>query len=357
MEEIEYIEIKNAIKKINIIEGKTFLITGATGMLASRIIDFLMEFNKKNKKKKCKIIGIARNHEKVADRFKNYEKKENLKFLYKNILEPITIHDTLDYIIHAASLASPKYYGICPIQVIEPNVIGVKNLLDLAKDKKVKSVLFFSSGEVYGINKNHSILDESSFGYLNPMNIRSCYAESKRMGENICASYFMQYKIPVKIVRPFHTYGPGMDINDGRVFADFVKNILSNQDIEIKSDGSARRPFCYISDAIAAFLVVLINGENGEAYNIANPYQEFSVRQLAKKLIQLFPERKLKVKFVEQDTVYSKSKINMQVVNIDKVMKLGWKPGVGIEDGFKRTINYFESETINSKKEISDEKV
>ena len=158
-----------------------------------------------------------------------YEYSEQLKFLVQDVCEKIIIDSKIDFIIHAASQASPKFYGKDPVGTINANVIGTINLLELAKRNKVEKFLYFSSSEVYGnLNEEDIPTKEDKFGSIDPCNVRSCYSEGKRAGETICISWKHQYSIPVVIVRPFHTYGPGMDLNDGRVYADFIKNIVYN---------------------------------------------------------------------------------------------------------------------------------
>ena len=162
------------------------------------------------------------------------------------------------------------------------------------------------------------------------------------MGETICVSYFAQYGIKAKIVRPFHTYGPGMALDDGRVYADFVANIIKDQNIILNSDGKAKRAFCYLTDATIGFLTVLVNGENGEAYNVGNPQEEYSILELANILVNLYPEKKIEVilnKTINAD--YLKSTITRNSPNIDKLKKLNWNPTVTIEKGFKRTVSSF----------------
>jgi len=176
--------------------------------------------------------------------------------------------------------------------------------------------------------------------------LRSCYAESKRMGENICVSYSNQYSVFTNVIRPFHTYGPGMYLDDGRVFADFVSNIVNNKDIVLKSDGSAKRAFCYISDATKGFLTVIIRGGSSQAYNIGNPFTEISMKDLAQVLVNLYPERKLRIEIrlvsnENEDKSYLKSQVRSISPNIEKAQKLGWLPKVGIEEGFTRTIESY----------------
>ena len=215
--------------------------------------------------------------------------------------------------------------------------------MELAANTKVDSFLYFSSSEIYGqLPEKENPIKENQFGYLDPAQYRSCYAESKRMGETLCVSYFHQKEVPIKIVRPFHTYGPGMDLNDGRVYADFVKNIVLGNNISMTSDGSAKRAFCYIADATIGFLTVLIKGAVGEAYNIGNQSQEYSIKELADKLVKLYPEKKLSVYTGIAAKEYVPSKINRNCPDCTKAAKLGWNAVINIEEGFDRTIKSYE---------------
>jgi nucleoside-diphosphate-sugar epimerase len=213
-------------------------------------------------------------------------------------------------------------------------------MMKLAQTHSIESFLYFSSSEVYGNLENSKIpTTEVDYGYLDPTNIRSCYAEGKRMGETICVSWLHQFGIPSKIIRPFHTYGPCMALDDGRVYADFIADIVLNRNIVMKSDGKARRTFCYLSDATIASFMILLNGKNGEAYNVGNSDCEISVIQLARKLVKLFPERKLKVVVNEiQNSGYLKSKVLRNCPDLSKIKKLGWIPTVNIDNGFHRTV-------------------
>ncbi|MEO6629860.1 MAG: NAD-dependent epimerase/dehydratase family protein, partial [Aquihabitans sp.] len=180
-------------------------------------------------------------------------------------------------------------------------------------------------------------------GRLDPASVRACYAEGKRAGENLCVAYAHQYGIPTRIVRPFHTYGPGMALGDGRVFSDFMGDVVARRDIVVKSDGLAVRPFCYVGDATRAFFTALLLGANGAPYNVANPAAEMSVAELAETLVAAFPERTLKV--VRQarhpDDSYLETTLARASLDISKLQKLGWEPGIGIAEGFRRTARSF----------------
>ena len=321
-------------------KNKTILITGANGFLPAYLVESFLSLDKTYN---TKIIAIVRNKQKANNRFKNYMTDANLEIIEHDVCNEFNYNHKIDFIIHAASQASPKYYKIDPVGTLNANVLGTINMLKLAQTKSVESFLYFSSGEVYGEVKDEFMpIKEDTFGYLNPALVRSCYGESKRMGETICVSYYSQYGIKAKIVRPFHTYGPGMALDDGRVYADFVANILKDQNIILNSDGKAKRAFCYLTDATIGFLTVLVNGENGEAYNVGNPQEEYSILELANILVNLYPEKKIEV--ILNKTInanYLKSTITRNSPNIDKLKKLNWNPTVTIEKGFKRTVSSF----------------
>ena len=265
--------------------------------------------------------------------------------MIQDVCSTIKIDEHVDYIIHAASQASPKYFGSDPVGTLSANTIGTANLLELARKHESEGFLFFSSGEVYGqVQENQLPIPEHVFGYLDPTDVRSCYAESKRMGETMCSSWSHQYGVPAKIVRPFHTYGPEMSLTDGRVFADFVSDVSSGKDIVLKSNGSASRTFCYLADAVSAFFTVLFNGRSGEAYNVGNPQEEISILDLASLLIGLYPKKKLKIihSYQNKDKGYLKSPVQRSSPDLSKISTLGWQPTTSVKEGFSKTINYFE---------------
>lgn len=321
--------------------GKKFLISGANGFLPAYLVLTILNLNKKFNKK-CKIYALVRSERKSKKIFRKYLKNNSLKIIKSDISKKININDKIDYIIHAASYASPKYYRVDPVGTLLPNTIGTSNLLNFANQNKVKGFLFFSSSEVYGYVTAKKI-NEDTYGSLDPTDLRSCYAESKRMGENMCISWFKQYGVPVKIARVFHTYGPGMNLDDGRVFADFTAAIVKNNNIVLTSQGKAKRAFCYISDATIAFLLILLKGKNGQAYNVSNPNCYVTIQNLANTLRSLSLNKKTKVVIgkVPSKTNYMKSNVLYQNPDISKLLTLGWQPRILIKEGFSRTIKSF----------------
>lgn len=328
----------------NKLKNSTVLLTGANGFLPAYLLEVLMYLNLINPEFNIRVLGLVRNLENAKARFPHYFGNEKLTFIEQDVSMPINIAEKIDYIIHAASQASPKYYGTDPVGTLKANVLGTINLLELAKLNELKSFLYFSSGEVYGDVKDHEVpIKEKTFGFLDPTKVRSCYAESKRMGENICVSYYHQYHVPAKIVRPFHTYGPKMKLDDGRVYADFIANVLKDEDICMHSDGAAIRAFCYLSDATVAFFKILLDGENGEAYNVGNPAEEHSILELAELIVGIYPDKQLKIvnQLAVENNNYLKSPLKRNSPDIKKLSKLNWKPTISAAEGFKRTIESY----------------
>lgn len=326
------------------LEGSTILISGANGFLASYLVEALLYLNENKLTSKLKIIALVRNKEKALKRFAHYENREDLKFVVQDVCTPLSLPDKIDYIIHSASQASPKYYRSDPVGTFLPNVLGTHNLLMEGTLKQVKNFLFFSSGEIYGaMGVGGNSIEENDVGKVDPAKIRSCYAESKRAGETLCLSWFQQYALPVNIIRPFHTYGPGFALDDGRVYADFVSNVINNHNIVLKSDGKDLRAFCYVADFVVGALLVLLKGLPGEIYNLGNPSAVLSIRDLANLVAGLYPEKKLKVIVQNRDVndQYLVSEFNVICPSIEKIIQLGWKPAFDAKTGFKRTIESF----------------
>lgn len=326
----------------DLFNNKTILVSGASGVLPAYMIETLLFLNE-TRKFNIRVIGLVRDIENARTRFLHYTGDRRLKIISQNICDTFTVNEDIDYIVHAASQATPKVFQADPVGTISPNVIGTNNLLKLAADKKVKCFLFFSTTGVYGyVNADSYPIKEDCFGSLNPMDLASCYLESKRMGENMCVAWMHQHGVPVIIVRPAITYGPGVKLDDGRSFADFIFNIVNSCDIELFSDGKALRNFCYLADATLGFFTVMLKGKLGEAYNIATD-QEISIIDLARLLVDnVFSELNLKVVMksdVSKD--YLRTQFPRTAVDITKARALGWKLNFSLEDGFRRTVESF----------------
>ena len=320
------------------LSGKTILVTGANGFIPHYIVRTLIGLGN------VKVLALVRNEEKAKTKFADLMNDANFKLIVQDLNLPFTIDEPIDYIIHGASQASPKYYGVDPVGTLKTNCLGTSYLLDIAVKNKAQKFLFISSGEVYGqVDESTPELIETYRGNLDCTNVRSCYGESKRMGENMCVCYSHQYGIPVNMVRLSHVYGYGFDLNDGRVIPDFVSNIINNQDIILNSDGSAKRSFCYITDMISALFYVSFKGEDKNAYNIASG-KETSILELAEILTKIYPEKNLSVKFNENvfRDGYIKSSSTRSNFNTDKLKSLGWIEKVELKDGLKRMLEGYE---------------
>jgi UDP-glucuronate decarboxylase len=315
------------------------LITGGNGFLASFLAKSLLAASERYNLG-IEVIAIVRNKHKV-DRLTDWLDFKGLT-VFEHDLSTELPKDfpSANWIIHASSKASPKFYGSDPMGTLMPNSFGTLNLLKKAVKDETSKFLFISSSEVYG--QLGIPLTEDVFGSIDPMDIRATYAESKRMGELLTNVFSHQESIDCYVARPFHTYGPGVYLDDGRVFSDFVSNVVSNEPISLNSDGKASRPFCYITDAILAFLVILMDGKSGEAYNVSNPDGNISIIDLAHMISRLIQGRHVEVKQnLNIDEDYIPSPIVKQDPRIEKILELGWKPSITLEEGFTRMIQSY----------------
>lgn len=321
--------------------GSTVCVTGAAGFLPSYMVETLLYLNE-TRHLDIRVLALARNRAGVERRFAHHARRADLICIEQDISRPLTLAAQPDYIIHAASQASPKYYASDPVGTLSANTLGTAALLELARASGSRGFLYFSSSEVYG-QPPRVPTAEGDYGLVDPTQVRACYAESKRMGENMCVSWQHQFGVPAKIVRPFHTYGPRMQLDDGRVYADFVACILRNEPIALKSDGLATRSFCYSADAVAGFWQVLLAGADGQAYNIGNPGGEIGMRALGQMLVDMYPEKKLSVSAVDRapGDRYLASSVARSCPDIAKAAALGWQPRTSLADGFRRTINSY----------------
>lgn len=328
------------------LDGKTILITGAYGMIASYIV-FMCIYLNERKGYKINIIAAIKSEEKLRKRFGSYVDKEYFSIYLASIEEPIKISEKIDYIIHAAGLASSQYYYTVPIEVMMPNLLGTIQLLNLAEEKNCESFLLFSSGEIYGkVDDKIDEIDENVFGAVNTLALRNCYCESKRMAEMLCFSWWMQKKIPIKIARIAHTYGPTMNIeNDTRVFSSFVADIINKRNIVLNSDGMSKRPFTYIADAVAGYFTILFEGAAGNAYNVCNAEEFITIKQLAETIVNIFPEMKLKVERCYDSVNIKNETVNDIMISNQKLKKLGWYCKYSTQLGFWRTIEAIRKET------------
>ncbi len=328
-------------------DNKSVLITGAYGMLASYMVFFLIYLNE-CKDSNVKIFIQGRNELKAKERFGDYFGRDYIHYIGADILSDSEgLIPKTDYIVHAAGISNPRLYSTNPVEVIEPNVIGTHRLLKNCIGREFKSFLLFSTGDIYGKVEDSQNITEDTFGAMDPLDAHSCYGESKRLAESMCVAFYREYGVKTVIARIGHTYGPTMDVeNDPRVFASFMKSALNGEDIVLHSDGLAKRPFCYISDAIAAYFLLLLKGASGEAYNVTNTDQFLSIRQVAQ-IVGKTAVPHIGVKFKERDRndTYQVNAINVDNRPIEtKLLSLGWDHRRTAEEGFARVYDYFKCE-------------
>jgi len=276
---------------------------------------------------------------KSANRLPHLAKRDDVRPLIQDVSEPLSTLIPPDFIIHAASEASPQHYLKRPVDTIRANALGTLHLLDFARAHDSR-LLFLSSGVVYGGHSGTSeVISETDFGPLDPLDPRACYSESKRIAETLCSAYAAQHKVRSVIARISHTYGPGLKLDDGRVFIDLIAQILRGQDIVLHSDGLEQRPFCYVTDMIAGLFTLLLRGQPGQAYNLGAT-SELSIRDLATLLLELNGDDRLGLR-LGPGTPFAAAPRSSGHFDISKAAELGWQPHVSAEQGFARMLRHY----------------
>ncbi len=337
--EVIYNDLKDCLK---FIEGTTWLISGGAGFLGSYFLDLLNYCNENVFSLPCKVICIENFLSGTPERIKHLNNNEYIKIINADIVKPIQVNGDIDYVIHAASIASPTFYRKYPIETIEANVLGLKNLLDFGRNKSIKSFLFFSTSEIYGDPTKENIPTPEDYnGNVSCTGPRACYDESKRLGETLAVNYYRQYGLPVKIVRPFNIYGPGLRLEDKRVIPDFCSDALYRKKISIFSDGSPTRSFCYVRDALSGFMASLLSDHNGEAFNIGNDEMEVSIVYLAETIAQIVGD--VEVVYSKSNEIdYLTDNPQRRCPNLSKAKTLlSYDPKVGLENGLRRTLKWY----------------
>mgnify|MGYP001616573662 CR=1 FL=1 len=331
-------EISDSLGKLAYkLEGKIIVITGGSGFLGRYILGTLIYLNKFVLGKPCVIISIDNNITSSGSKISGSEKY--VKYINRDVTKSLNLPGKIDYIMHAAGIASPIYYQKYQLETIDVAVGGTRNMLELARKKKIKSFLFFSSSEIYGDPTPDAIPTKETYnGNVSSIGPRSCYDESKRLGETLCMTYYSVYKTPVKMVRPFNVYGPGLRSNDYRVIPTFIFNGIRGKIIPVHANGKQTRTFCYISDAVAGFFKVLLSDKNGEVYNVGNDDNEIDMNKLAKILNKLF-NNELKIRNISYPRDYPQGEPQRRCPDLSKIRKeLEYKPKVNLEEGLRRTL-------------------
>lgn len=319
-------------------KGTNILITGASGMIGSYMLNTLVTLNNA-RDYEMSIYALVRNPDKIPD-----EIRTQISIIQQSVVEPIVTDIKFDYVIHTASPASPLIMRNDPVGTVAANTIGTFNTLNVAKQGSKKGYLYISSREIYGQPyENQEIFSEDTYGFVDPLNVRSCYPEGKKAAETMCVCFKEQYGVNAKIARLAHTFGPGMPVDDGRVQADFLRNVINNEDIVLKSEGTAVRTYTYVGDAVLALFYILLNSEE-IVYNISSEESTVSIRQLAETLVEAYPERGLKLIFdiPESDKNTGCAPFTLGILSSNKIRALGWEPIYGLKEGLMRTVEFLE---------------
>lgn len=317
--------------------NSSILITGATGLIGYQAVVALLLANEKFNLN-INIYALVRNKEKAVKKYAQ-NLSPQLHFVVQDITENIDC-TAVDFIIHTANGTASKGFVENPVETIDAIVVGTKNVLEYAKEKSVKGIVYLSSMEVYG---NISIdriepLKETDYGYMDLMKVRNSYPLGKRLAENMCLAYFSQYSVPVKIARLSQIIGAGVDYNDNRVFAQFARNVVEKNDIVLKTPGLTVRSYCYVTDCIVALLLMLQKGRSGETYNIAYPETTCSIREMAEMLCAKYSTSKLKI--TTDDRLYPDT-TKYYLDTTKYYLDTGWQARISLEEMYERLINRF----------------
>jgi len=340
--------------------GKHLLVIGGAGFLGYYLTQSITHFNKRTDKPVRLTVydnfirGMPAWLEKLGE-------EPGVTVETFDVTNPLTASNgQFDYIIHAASIASPTYYRQFPIETMDANVEGIRHVLEYAREAQttgtpVSGILFYSTSEIYGDPDPGNIPTAETYrGNVSCTGPRACYDESKRYGETLCVNFASQHNVPVRIARPFNNYGPGLKIDDARVLPDFCRDILSQRDIVMYSDGTPTRTFCYITDAIVGYFRILILGKNGESYNIGTETPEISMRELADLVVgmgqELFDYQGKVVMQTNADSEYLTDNPNRRCPDITKARNdIGYQPGVNLSTGLGNTLIWYrENNTADS---------
>lgn len=336
-EDLERIAASDLIdwEKLN---GKTVLVTGATGLIGGLFARALVWAGMR-RGLNIRVLAVVRSREKAERVFERDFFEYGLELVIGDILEPLTVEEPVDYIMHAASMTASKDFVDRPVETILTTLKGTEHMLGLARSKQVAGMVYVSSMEIYGVVEPDKYnVRETDYGYIDPLAVRSSYSEGKRMAEGLCGAYAHEYGVPVKTARLAQTFGAGISRNEGRVFAQFAHSIMDGTDIVLHTDGSKAHCYCYTSDAMLGLLTVLLRGNSGEAYNISNAETFGTIRGMAEMLIAKYPESGSKLVFdIPEDSLrFGYAPTSRMLINPEKLNALGWKAQIGLPEMFER---------------------
>lgn len=350
LEEIKQIADDTSIP-FNKMRDKKVLITGGTGLICSVLVDVLMYRNEKYNDN-IKIYLVSRHKEKLLNRFKNYEVQEypshkdaSIYYMLHDICKPLVCNETFDIIIHGASNTHPLQYATDPIGTITTNVLGFNNLLEYCIKHPAHRILLMSSVEIYGENIGDvDKFDENYLGYINCNTLRAGYPESKRLAESLCQAYISKYDMDIIIGRFSRVYGATMQKDDSRAISQFIRKTIDGENVILKSEGTQYYSYCYAIDAVSALLTILLKGQKGEAYNIADEKSDITLKELAQVLANINGKEVI-FELPSDEEKKGFSTATKAILDSSKIKKLGWKARYDIYTGLKRTIEILKKET------------
>jgi nucleoside-diphosphate-sugar epimerase len=308
----------------------TVLVTGSTGLIGTALVRSLAKRNG------YRVVAAARNADMAKNLFEGYANIESIKW---DVLESLSFEGEVDAIIHAASPTASRDFVERPVEVITAIIEGTRNALEAARHKNVKSMVFLSTMEVYGIPSAGNVT-ECDYGYLDPVSVRSSYPESKRLAEAMCIAYAKEYNIPVKIARLTQTFGAGVKRGDERVFAQFGTSVAEGRDIVLHTEGRTERCYCSLNDAVSAIETILCKGVSGEAYNVANPETYCSIADMARNLAKRYPASSVRFDVLDVPKRGYAPEFRMKL-DISKLKALGWSPTQKLDDMFDEMIAWW----------------
>lgn len=315
------------------LKGKKIAVTGATGLLGRITVLALLRANEIHRLG-LSVQAFIRNEEKAKSIF-GEQQSGTLQYVVTDILKEIPENVKADFLIHGASVTTSKMMVENPVETIMTAIEGTRNIMDFAVRCSMEGVVYLSSMEAYGIvDDTQKEVKEEDLGYIDILNVRSSYSEGKRMTECLCASYASEYGVNVKIARLAQTFGAGIDATEKRVFAQFARSVLKQEDIVLHTKGEKANCYCYTSDAVTGILMLLTKGEKGQAYNVANMETFCSIREMAETFIRAGGSDKVKLVFDIPEDVekFGYAPSSIMKLNAEKMMKLGWKPEKNMEE-------------------------
>lgn len=324
--------------------GTTLLVTGGSGFLASYLLDSVAWFNDHLLPRPCRLISMDNLRSGKAERIAHLAARPEFRFVEADVSKQFDLCEHVDWIVHGAGIGSPTFYRRYPLETIDVNVSGTRQMLELARSEGVRSMVSLSTSEIYGDPDPRFIPTPEDYrGNVSCAGPRACYDESKRLGETLCAVYRGLYDLPVKVARPFNVYGPGQRLDDHRIIPDLIAGAVSRRPLVLYSDGRATRSFCYVRDAIRALWLILLSDADGEVFNIGNDEGEITIRKLALLVRELAGPPPPELKFIPStDPHYLTDNPQRRCPNLAKLRsRFPWQPQVGLAEGLRRTLRSY----------------